>query len=299
MKKLTITWLLAAALALPFCGFSQASTAEQDAIRKSIEEETAAFNACDYARWADHWWPEAYCYFSVTSPTRHWSMHGWDEISAWAKTATINCTPTTDNPKKWDYKYAANGNMAFVTFLEAGGDESTRVLEKRSGKWKLIRMGVIASSAYSAMEQLKQLQQFVGKWKADIATMKKEVSSQGREELDFYFETELTETGIRIKHWRHWKDNNGTHSFSRNWEFATVSESEELGLFVVQFGSDGFSGVVHGTAKMGIDGSLNALTEKNSEWFTLKPDGKLNLGVDGIDDAGKVYRRFSVDLVRQ
>ena len=298
MKKLSFLLLLAALTAVTL--FAQSSkTAEQDAIRKAIEDETSALNACDYARWADHWWPETYCYFSVTSPQRHWSMHGWEEISAWAKTATTNCTPTTDNPKKWDYKYAVNGNMAFVTFLEAGGDESTRVLEKRDGKWKLIRMGVVASSSYVALERLQRLQQLAGKWKADLSTMKKEVPSQGWIDLDFYFDIEPTETGIRVKHWRHWKDNDGDHKFSRNWEFATVSEHEDLALFVVQYGSDGFSGAIHGTAKMGKDGSLNALTEKNSEWFTLKPDGKLNLSVDGIDDAGKVYRRFSVDLVRQ
>ena len=84
---------------------------EQEAIRKAIEGETAAIDACNYTLWADHWWPEPYCYFSVTWPDGHCSMHGWEEISAWAKKTTANCTPNTTDRRKRDYKYAVNGNM--------------------------------------------------------------------------------------------------------------------------------------------------------------------------------------------
>ena len=179
MKKLSLYLrLLSVAFYLPLNGFAQSTIPEQDAIRKTIEGETAAIDQCDYVRWADNWWPETYCYFSVASPQHHWSMHGWDEISTWAKNTTgAGCSPITNDHKKRDYKYALNRNMAFVTFLEEEGNENTRVLEKRDGRWKLIQMGVVISSSYTSLKQIIELHQLAGKWKADISTMKKEVSS--------------------------------------------------------------------------------------------------------------------------
>lgn len=305
MNNLLIVWLLATALLLPVRGFSQASTSEQDAIRKAIEDETAAINACDYARWADHWWPETYCYFSVTWPKGHWSMQGWEEISAWGKTATTNCTPSP-NRKKEGFKYAINGNMAFVTFLEDEGNESTRVLEKRNGRWKLIRMGVIASVAYTAMERLDQLHKFAGKWEADLSTFKNDPPPNGWEITGFEFENLPTETGITLKHRRDWKDTNGAHYYLRNGEVARRSSGEEMGLFVSQSDSFGWSEYNFGSVSLSKEGVMTALTKKaNSDKldetarFTLNPDGRLNLTVEVYDDLGKVVFKFSVEMKKQ
>lgn len=151
MKKQFLLTLLTGLAAISLLAQKDKSS-EQDAIRKVIEEETTAIQLCDYERWANHWWHETYCYFSITSPGEHTGLQGWDAISEWGKNLIKNCKPTKQNTQRDGFHFSIIGNMAFVTFLENWGNESTRVLEKRDGKWKLIRMGVVITTAYDALD---------------------------------------------------------------------------------------------------------------------------------------------------
>lgn len=142
------------------------------------------------------------------------------------------------------------------TFLEDQGNESTRVLEKHEGRWKLVRMGVINTTAYESKERLKQLHRLADKWTADMSTLKFEPPLQGWAILDFHFENTPTETGIRLTQWWNWKNDAGfSGKFIRRMEFATVAGSPELEMFAVESNSDGWSGVSHGTAKLHDDGN--------------------------------------------
>lgn len=131
---------------------------EEEAIRKVIESETAAItNLCDFEKWADHWWHEPYTFFSLTFPDWHVGLRGWDDIAAWGKQTAADCTPNERIFPKYDYKYKISGSMAFATFLENEGNVSTRVLEKRNGQWKLIRMGVIGTAVYKSLAQKQEM----------------------------------------------------------------------------------------------------------------------------------------------
>ncbi len=281
-------------------------TPEQDAIRKVIEEETLAIQLCDYTRWAGYWWHEPSAYFSITNPDQHIGLRGWEEISAWGKNITANCLPADQHTRKTEYRFAINGNMAFVTFLEDQGNESTRVLEKRAGQWKLLRMGVVYTTGYAAKEQVKKLHRLAGSWTADMATLKIDPAPKGWAWLNFHFENTPTESGIRLTHQRHWENDAGlSGKYTRRMEVAAVSGSEESGLFVAHHTPDGWSGVLHGTAKLGADGSLTGLPRKpNSDKLdetsrlTLKPNGRLYLEVEGYGDDGKVIFGFSVEMVK-
>jgi TonB family protein len=129
-----------------------AQKSEEETIRKVIESETAAItNLCDFEKWADHWWHESYTFFSLTFPKWHVGLRGWSDIAAWGKQTAADCTPNEKISHKYDYRYKIAGDMAFVTFLENEGNESTRVLEKRNGQWKLIQMGVIGTAVYESL----------------------------------------------------------------------------------------------------------------------------------------------------
>ncbi len=136
-----------------------AQKSEEETIRKVIESETAAItNLCDFEKWADHWWHEPYTFFSLTFPKWHVGLRGWSDIAAWGKQTAANCTPNETISPKYNYRFKIADGMAFVTFLENQGNESTRVLEKRNGQWKLIQMGVIGSAAYESLAQNQEME---------------------------------------------------------------------------------------------------------------------------------------------
>ena len=126
-----------------FCIFNS-----ETAIKRAIEVETTYFNQRNYDKWADTWMQELYIYWSVTNPHEHSELRGWKALSQMMKDLFEQSPePVQLKQQKTDYKFRVSGNMAFVTFLE-DGNASTRVLETSGGKWKLIRMGVVNSTAY-------------------------------------------------------------------------------------------------------------------------------------------------------
>ena len=151
-------WLYQCSSTISKTSSDTAQESEKEAIRKVIESETAAItNLCDFEKWANHWWHEPYTFFSITLPDWHVGLRGWNDIAAWGKQTAADCTPNERVFPKFDYKYKIAGAMAFVTFLENEGNESMRVLEKRNGQWKLIRMGVIGTTAYKSFAQKQEM----------------------------------------------------------------------------------------------------------------------------------------------
>lgn len=295
-------------LLCPFLLLAQGDlTADQAAIKKTIEAETAAIQACDLATFSDQWWHEDYCYFSVTTPTFHWGFYGWDEIGAWAKEQVANCDPANaPGSRKYDYRYTINGNMAFVTFLEDAGNESTRVLEKRDGRWKLIRMGVIATTGFDAQEKQHQLARFEGTWKGDLSTFTVDPPATDWELLAFQFKNESTPSGIRLLHQRDWKNANGSWVYTRRMELASGSGQEEMGLFVAGHNTDGWTHYNQGTATLMADGTLMQKTKRTGQdklsetaWLSIGEDGRLHIKVEMYDEDGAVDGTFMIAMDRQ
>ncbi len=301
-KKLFLT------IALLSIGLTTISAqSEEDTIREVIESETYSISHCDYEGWAARWWPENYTYFSVTAPSWHLGLNGWEEISAWAKNLTDGCDPAlAQTQPKYDYQFAINGNMAFVTFLEDAGNESTRVLEKRDGEWRLIRMGLILTDNYHQVERQQELAQFAGHWLADMSTLKMEPLPESWEVQSFQFTNEVTPSGIRLVHERSWTDPVGQFDYRREMTVVTASGSEEFGHFVSGSSSDGWSHYNHGTSSLEEDGTLVSIPLKPNSgqpdetgWLRLTENGQLQLEVETYDDEGEVNFRFSVLMNKQ
>ena len=121
---------------------------EEAAIKKAIEDETYYADQKNYNKFSDLWMHEPYVYWSVTNPNSHFELEGWEALSKYFKKQFEKFPePMQRKANKTDYKFRIIEKMAFVTFRE-DGNASTRVMEKQNGKWKLIRMGVVGSTAY-------------------------------------------------------------------------------------------------------------------------------------------------------
>ncbi len=275
---------------------------DEELIRKVIIGETAAIQKCDLDAWANHWWHEDYCYFSVTWPNKHWGFYGWDEINTWAK----DCSSNNWENKKYDFKFVVSDNIAFVTFLENQGNESTRVLEKRNGEWKLIRMGVIVTSSFEVIEKMDKLKAFEGNWIAQPSSIKITPEWEGTEILHFATNIEMTPAGLRAIHNRKWKNSGNEWEYTREMEIATATNREEFGLFVTGYASDGYTHTEVGKAELTEDGTVVMMPNKHGTdkleekaWWTLKDNRNMHLKVEVYGDDGEVRFLIETDLVRQ
>ena len=284
---------------------------EEAAIRNTIEEETHAINKeCNYEKWADNWWHEDYCYFSVTWPGGHWGFYGWDQINEWAKNAFKSCLPRSDEQfnagfKKYDYNIKINGNMAFVTFQEGDGRaESTRVLEKRNGKWKLVRMGVIHTHLFKQKEEEQKLAQFEGKWRANMSSLKvKQPNPEGNVSgIDLTCGQENNEMIIELTVY-YFNETSGPFSYQQKMHIARDTETKKLTHYAVGKWSNGWTNVFLGSAEMKDNKSLELITFKKND--TEKRNGRIiysinnnrpHLDVENYGENGEVEFQFSVDL---
>ena len=150
---------------------AQNMSSAEKAIKEVIENETKFYNERNYDAWASTWAHDEGVYWSVTGPELSMSTHGWEALAKEAK-AYFKQNPQANpyTPKKDDYHFVVNGNMAFVTFKE-NGNMSSRVLVKDKGNWKLLRMDVVQTKAYEHQSNKRMLQSMAGVWKLDPATV--------------------------------------------------------------------------------------------------------------------------------
>lgn len=125
--------------------------------------------------------------------------------------------------------------MAFVTFIEDESTESSRVLEKRNGQWKILRMDAIASKAFHNFHQLYALQRMAGEWEIDMASHKKE--GGGTWDLkSSKASVERTSTGIILKGIDRFIDKNGEARSEENFVVYSVDmETSKVGVYSTSF----------------------------------------------------------------
>ena len=133
---------------------------DRDAIIAAIEEETNAYLAKDFDRWADCWLPSERT-VSVTSGAEGMLIYqGWDAVAtAFRQEMTEQPEPLLNvTSKKLDYQVMQDGDLAWVTFKTlcslAGpahfGDPNlfeTRVLERFKGRWLISYMSVLSKQS--------------------------------------------------------------------------------------------------------------------------------------------------------
>ena len=107
---------------------------EENAIRKTIEDETRYYGEKNFEKFSDLWVHSPQTYYSIAQSFNHVEYHGWDAISDYLRDQMEQFGDPEWKPEKTDYQFKIEGNMAFVSFKE-NGNPSTRVLEKQGDKW--------------------------------------------------------------------------------------------------------------------------------------------------------------------
>ena len=136
---------------------------DRDAIIAAIEEETKAYLAKDFERWADCWLRSGRT-VSVTSGAEGMLIYqGWDAVAnAFRQEMTEQPDPLLNvTSEKLDYQVMQDGDLAWVTFMTlcslAGpvhfGEPNifeTRVLERFKGRWLISYMSVLSRQSGTA-----------------------------------------------------------------------------------------------------------------------------------------------------
>lgn len=167
--------LLTIAVCFLFSAFTKtnAQKADEDAIKKVIQQETNSFFHKDYDKWADTWLKDSAAFVMRAGPSGQSKTMGWNAINNEYKQSIANL-PVYDEAavapylNKTDFNIYINGNMASVSFKE--GDKmpspESRTLVKQNGAWKILNMTIIDGS-YALMDAVNNMKTFLGKWELD------------------------------------------------------------------------------------------------------------------------------------
>lgn len=123
--------------------------ADNDAIKRVLNEETVGFFKRDKARWANAWAHTPYINFAANLYGGDFLLvKGWNDLEKQFANQ-FKSSKVTDNVtvQNGNYTIHQNGNMAFVTYDQTLVDshgkttsKETRVVEKINGQWKIINV---------------------------------------------------------------------------------------------------------------------------------------------------------------
>lgn len=151
MKKLSMLIFLFGCTTFLFAQETNNFTKTEQAIIKTIEQETDGFWERDFDKWASAWSQTDAVLWSGTTSEYHQEMNGWKELSDFVKKSfadypSVNTTPV----ERMNWKFQVNKNMAWVRFHQDSDviTSEIRILEKKGGKWKLVHVGWINESSF-------------------------------------------------------------------------------------------------------------------------------------------------------
>lgn len=135
---------------------------EEAAIKKVIENATAAAFANDFETWAGYWAHEPYVYFNFSSKDGNWHYQGWENVSRVMRASMQESEPNQNPVKRDNFTHRIEGNMAWVTFDQEDGMRKweQRVLEKKNGNWKIINMTAIGHSSWEEKGNIQRVMYF-------------------------------------------------------------------------------------------------------------------------------------------
>lgn len=182
---------------------TKAQKAEDEAIKKTLQQETSSFFHKNYDAWANTWAHDSADYIVRASTSEQSDLMGWNAISNEYKQTIKNLGVMDDATiapflNKKDFHFYINGNVATVSFSEGQGDKSpnfeTRTLIKQNGAWKILNFTLIDKSSYAMQGILNTLKAFMGKWELDgKATME---PSNGGELKSLNLDLKQTPNGL-------------------------------------------------------------------------------------------------------
>lgn len=228
--KHTKLLVMALLCAMTMTAFAQDMSSTEKAIKQVIEDETKFYNERNYDAWANTWAHSDKIYWSVAGPETSREVHGWEQLSKATKEYfTNNPTPAESKQVKDGYNFMVKGDMAFVTFKE-DGNMSTRVLAKKSGQWKLLRMGVVHTVAYKRHHENTMLKSLTGIWKLDPTTV--QLSDNSWTMQSFKCKVKETDMGFKMYVTSDWSSEKMTGTWKDEYTIAYDSQTDIIGAMM-------------------------------------------------------------------
>ncbi len=284
-----------------------ALTAEEQAVKQVIEDETKYFNLRDYEKWTDCVAKDPMTVYSWTTPFHGensiFEAKGWEEVSKHMK-KYIETMPVDENiPKKYDYQFKVSENMAYVNFLEGNDTHETRVLEKRDGKWKILRMEATASKMFKSMHKKYALQRMAGNWKLDPNSVKIEGGS-GWKLLASQVKAKSTNTGLKAYATIYIEKPNGEELVIEDESIIAYDlGTEKVALFSASyFPKSGWSETEVGIGEVDDDGVLHfeshqvGKDSKSKGMMKIDKDGKMHYSVEKMNEKGEKLFSMSYSM---
>jgi len=154
---------------------ANAQKSEEEAIKKTLKQETTAFFKANYADWANTWAHDSADYILRAGTNNFQELRGWNAISKEYQQDIKNMTPLDDADmatylNKYDYQFYINGNLATVRFKEGNknpDNTETRTLVKQNGAWKILNYVLIDGGSYAMQDVINNMKAMTGKWELE------------------------------------------------------------------------------------------------------------------------------------
>lgn len=180
---------------------TNAQNKEEEAIKKTLKQETTAFFKANYVDWANTWAHDSADYILRAGTNNFQKLQGWNAIAKEYAQDIKNMTPLDDAAMatyldKYDYHFYINGDLATVSFKEGkkSPNTETRTMVKQNGSWKILNYVLINDGSYAMQDVINNIKAFAGKWVLDgKATME---PSNGGELNSATFDLKETPNGL-------------------------------------------------------------------------------------------------------
>ena len=286
----------------------KALSSEEQAIKQVIEDETKYFNLRDYVKWSNCVAKDPMTVYSWTSPFKGkdgiMEAKGWEAVSKQMK-SYMESSPANDKfPKKYDYQFKVAGNMAYVNFLEGNGIHETRVLEKRDGAWKILRMEATASHMFKSMHKKYTLQRMAGSWKMDPNSLKAE-GGKGWKLVFSEVKAKSTKTGLKAWSKVYLENPQGEEVIIEDENMMAYDlGTEKVAMFTASYFPDsGWSEGSLGTGELDDEGVLHFKSHrvgkesKTKGMMKIGDDGKMHYSAVWYDDKGEKVYSISYSMI--
>lgn len=300
---------------LSFAGsllFAQ-KNAEEEAVKKVIEQETSSYFEANYPKWANTWAHDSVCYVIRSGPGGYDADMGWSKINEEYKSymqiaQPMNQSQYASYAKKYDYNFYITGNAAIVTFKEAKGVLETRTLVKDNSAWKITGMTIVDVPFYKAKDAFNNIKAFEGKWKLDLTGIKADPPVKNWEIKTNDVNIHETSRGIEME-----TDQSGVYN-NRFYKNPTENEqlifnnnTNEIEYFDLQTDALGQTSVNLGKATSDSIGRFTIsipYTDKPSATasittYRLADDGAMITTYTAFDKNGKQTQTFEAKFIRQ
>ena len=200
MKHLLSLGLLSLSL-LAFSLKTKAQKSEEEAIKKTLKQETTSFFKANYVDWTNTWAHDSADFILRAGTNNFQQVQGWNAIAKEYKQDIKNMAPLDDADMatyldKYDFHFYINGNLATVSFKEGkqNPNTETRTMIKQNGSWKILNYVLINGGSYTMQDVINNMKTFAGKWVLDgKATME---PSNGSELNAAKFDLKETPNGL-------------------------------------------------------------------------------------------------------